>query len=77
MVVEACQSFQFFRQIIWFLENSRALSKFSYRIWHNLISITKLLKKNHSVKANFKLTMQATLTPFSPLDIKCKKLTLM
>ena len=60
MVVGARQSFQFFRQITWFLGNNRALSKFRYRILYNLIRITKLLK-NHSVKANFKLTTRATL----------------
>ena len=31
-----------------------------YRILYNLISITKL-QKNHSIKANFNLTTQATL----------------
>ena len=36
------QSFQFFIQITWFLGNNRALSKFRYRILHNLISIIKL-----------------------------------
>ena len=41
-VVGARQSSQFFRQIAWFLGNNRALSKFRYRIFHNLISITKL-----------------------------------
>ena len=60
MTVGGCQSFQFFRQITWFLGSNRALSKFRYRILHNLVSITKL-KKNHSVKANFKLIMRATL----------------
>ena len=42
VVVGARQSFQFFRQIAWFLGNNRALSKFRYRILYNLISITKL-----------------------------------
>ena len=42
MVVEVCQSFQFFRQNTWFLENDTALSKFCYGILHNVISITKL-----------------------------------
>ena len=42
VVVGALQSFQFFRQIAWFLGNSRALSKFRYRSLYNLISITKL-----------------------------------
>ena len=45
MVVGARQSIgarQFFRQITWFLGNNRALSKFMYRILHNLISIIKL-----------------------------------
>ena len=30
MVVEARQSFQFFRQIAWFLGNNKAFSKFWY-----------------------------------------------
>ena len=38
----ACQSFQFFRQITWFLRNARVLSKFKYCILHFLISIIKL-----------------------------------
>ena len=45
MEVGACQSFQFFRQITWFLGNKRALFKFGlfkYWILHNLISIIKL-----------------------------------
>ena len=42
VAVGARQSFQFFRQIAWFLGNNRALSKFRYQILHNLISITKL-----------------------------------
>ena len=41
-VVGARQSFQFFRQISWFLGNTRALSKFKYCILHHLISIIKL-----------------------------------
>ena len=41
-VVGAHQSFQFFRQIIWFLRNTRALSKLKYWILHHLISIIKL-----------------------------------
>ena len=41
-VVGAHQSFQFFRQITWFLGNTRALSKFKYWILHHLISIIKL-----------------------------------
>ena len=61
MVVGARQSFQFFIQITWFLGNNRALSKFRYRILHNLISIISLFK-NQSVKANFKITTRATLT---------------
>ena len=61
MEVGARQSFQFFRQIIWFLGNNRALSKFRYWILYNLISIIKL-SKIHSVKANFKPNTQATLT---------------
>ena len=40
MVVGARQSFQFFRQKIWLLEN-RALPKFLYGVSHYLISIIK------------------------------------
>ena len=32
MVDGACQSFQFCRQVTWFLGNNRAMSKFRYRI---------------------------------------------
>ena len=35
MVVGARQSFQFFRQVIWFLGNYRTLSKFKYWILHS------------------------------------------
>ena len=42
LVVGARQSFQFFRQNTWFLENNRALFKFLCGISHYLISITKL-----------------------------------
>ena len=41
MVVEARQSFQFFRQKAWFLENNGALPTFLYEILHYLISIIK------------------------------------
>ena len=68
MVVGASRSFQFFRQITWFLRNNRALSKFRYQILHNLISITKFYK-NHSVKANFKLSTRAILA----VEIFCIK----
>ena len=61
VVVGACQSFQFFREIAWFLGNNRALSKFGYQILHNLISIPKL-QKYHSIKANFNLTTWVTLS---------------
>ena len=42
VLVEARQSSEFLRQIIWFLESNRALTKFRYRILYNLISVTKL-----------------------------------
>ena len=42
VIVGADQSFQFFWQIVWFLGNDRALSKFRYQILYNLITITKL-----------------------------------
>ena len=41
MVVGARQTFRFFRQKPWFLENNRALSKFLYGVLHYLISIMK------------------------------------
>ena len=41
-VVEARQSFQFFRQITRFLRNTTVLSKLKYWILHRLISIIKL-----------------------------------
>ena len=37
----AQQTFQFFRQKTWFLENNRTSSKFLYGILHYLISIIK------------------------------------
>ena len=42
MVVGARQSFQFFKQITWFLGNIRALPKFEHWILHYLICIIKL-----------------------------------
>ena len=39
MVVGTRQSFQFFRQVTWFLGKNRASPKFKYRILYNLISI--------------------------------------
>ena len=42
MEVGARQSFQFFRQMTWFLGNYRVFSKFRYQVLHNLISIIKL-----------------------------------
>ena len=41
MVFGASESFQFFRQKAWFLENNRALSKVLYGVSHYLISIIK------------------------------------
>ena len=46
MVVEARQSFQFFRHNTWFFKNIRALPNFLYGILHYLISITVLQKKS-------------------------------
>ena len=42
MVVGARQSFQFFRQKTWFLENNRGLPQFRYWILHDLIGTNKL-----------------------------------
>ena len=50
VVVEANQSFQFFRQNTWFLENNGALSKFLYGKFHHLIDITKLQNKKSVLK---------------------------
>ena len=58
MVVGARQCFQFFRQITWFLGNKRGFSKFWCWIFHNLISINQIIKKKHSLKANFKATLR-------------------
>ena len=60
MVFRSCQSFQFLRQITWFFENNRTLSKFKYRILHYLISIIKSPKKR-PIKGNFILNTQAIL----------------
>ena len=48
MVVGARQSFQFFRQITWFLENNRALSKFrsGFCITSLVLSYKKLVPKS-------------------------------
>ena len=60
-VVGARQSFQFFREIIWFLGNKLPFPKFKYWILQYLISIIKL--QNYSpVKPNFMLTTRATLS---------------
>ena len=42
MAIGARQSFQFFRQITWFLGNERILFTFKYWILHHLISLIKL-----------------------------------
>ena len=60
IVVEVCQTLQFFRQIAWFLRNNRTLSKFKYWILHFLIGIIKL-QINLSVKPNCILATRATL----------------
>ena len=40
MIVGARQSFQFFRQITWFLGNKKALPKFKYWILHHLLVLS-------------------------------------
>ena len=55
MIVKARQSFQFLKQMNWFIRNNETLSKFRY--WILLYQVTK----NQPVKANFMLTLQATL----------------
>ena len=59
MVVGARQSFHFFLQNTWFVENNRALTTFWYGILHYLIGIINL-KQNQSIKPNFILTTEAT-----------------
>ena len=61
MVVGTRVSFQYFRQITWFLGNTRALSNFKYWILHHSITIIKL-QNNWSIKPNFMLTTRATLS---------------
>ena len=46
MVVGARQSFQFFRQNTWFLENNGALSKFLYGVLHYLINFKQVIFGN-------------------------------
>ena len=49
VVVKACQGFQFFRQLIWFLENKRILSKFKFRtLNHSIVKLLNLL--NYEIK---------------------------
>ena len=47
MVVGALQSFKFFRQATWFLENNRALSQLWYGILHYLITLSNYRKSVH------------------------------
>ena len=58
---ESSSKFQSFKRIAWFIGNNKALSKFRYRIFYNLISVTKLLKKSIH-KSQFTLTTWATLS---------------
>ena len=71
MVVGAPQSFQFFRQNTWFLENNGALSKFSYDIFLYLISINKLLKKS-VLKIQFYINHASNLKVIVRLITFCK-----
>ena len=58
MVAGSSQSFQFFRQNMWFLENNRPLSKFVYEILHYLVL------SNHK-KNSPKNTFLSTLIRYS------------
>ena len=82
MVVEARQSFQFFRQNTWVLKNNKALSKFLYGILHYLISITRLSVHktqfyfNHASHASYCTESKVsqfvfTWSVFSRVRIKC------
>ena len=44
MVVGARQNLQFFGKKPWFLGNNASMLQFRYRILHNLIGTTKLLR---------------------------------
>ena len=70
ITVRACQSFQFFRQNTWFLENNRVLSNFLNGILHYLISVTKLWKKSVR-KIQFYINHASHLNT----DLLCKKFT--
>ena len=52
MVVGVRQSFQFFRQNTWFLENSGTLPKLLYKILHYLISIINYKITKYKYKIN-------------------------
>ena len=56
MVVGARQSFQFFGQKAWFLENNRALSKFLYGVSHEMKYQIKRMSKIDRKK--FKMSIQ-------------------
>ena len=60
MVVGTHQSFQFSRQIPWFLGNNRALPNLGIRFCVTLLVLSNF-KKNKSIKANFRSTARATL----------------
>ena len=49
VVVKARQGLQFFRQLTWFLENKRILSKFKFRtLNHSIVKLLNLL--NYEIK---------------------------
>ena len=54
--IEACQTFQFFRQKTWFLKSNRACFKFLYEISHYLISIIKS-KQNQSIRPSLSVQL--------------------
>ena len=64
MVVGARQSFQFFKQITWFLGNTRALSKFKYSILHHLISPYLSVFSPNTKACNFITRFKAPLQGF-------------
>ena len=49
LVAGARQSFQFFREITWFVANKRALSKFKYYNLHTHAHFVLLSKSNKSL----------------------------
>ena len=73
MVVGVRQSFQFFRQKTWFLENSRALSKILYRILQNSFILTTRATLKHSSSRHMLQNIMYTKIVGHLWRVKCQK----